>query len=87
MFQLRAFDVPSTTLGAALLAGAQGQWTKFVSDLPDGAEFVRLLPLPGAEQDVVRLYFFHDSFPVVNTLEGIEAEVIEVQVAAEEAAS
>lgn len=79
----KAIDVPAEALGAAVLASAAGKWVQFAADLPEDAEFVQMVPLPGAELDIVRLFFSHPSFPEADSAESVPAEEAEVNVAEE----
>lgn len=86
-FKFRAIDIPANAMGAAIVACASGQWVQFGADLPPDAEFVNLMPVPSESEDdqqTLRLFFFHDSFPEVDKLEEVPVTEAELQVADEE---
>lgn len=77
--QLRAVDVSIEALGEAVIACAAGEWVQFGVNLPADAEFVQLMPM--VDEGRVRLFFFHESFPVSPTAESVPVETAEIRAA------
>ncbi len=67
--QCKALDVPVESLGVACIASASDHWFSIKSQLPKDAEFVQAVQL--IDKGVLRMYFYHESFPQVDSIEKV----------------